>query len=132
MLYRDLKEFMDVWMEPLDRNRYQFGNRYGNNKYNKYVLREEYDKDDEQNYIISLSIPGIDIDKLDVIVDDNILSIKYKGLYNGKSEIEFEKSYEFGKHFKFNDDVKCKYVNGILNIYIPKAVKIERRLQIEA
>jgi HSP20 family molecular chaperone IbpA len=130
MLYKDLDDFMRVWMEPLDKNRYHRNDRI--NKYNKYILREEYDKDDVNNYIISLSIPGIEIEKLDVVVDDNILSIKYNGLYNGKTEISFEKSYEFGQHFKFNDDVKCKYVNGILNIYIPKSVKIERKLQIEA
>lgn len=92
-----------------------------------YNIRE---KDDE--FIISCVIPGLDVEKLEVVAEHGKINIKYEGLYNDEKETKINSYIKVDDLSLDNDKIKCKYVNGILNIHIPKEAQIQRKIAIEA
>jgi len=84
----------------------------------------------ESDYTISVDLPGLTQDSINVEVNDGVLSIK--GERNHEKEItkknyhRFEKSYgEFSRSFTLPDTIdtnkiKAEFQNGVLSLTLPK------------
>jgi HSP20 family protein len=93
--------------------------------------------EDEDNYVVKASVPGIPADNIDVTVSDNVLTIK------GEIEDEREKE-ERNYHLRERrygmfsrtislpsnveaDEIDASYDNGVLTLQIPKAEVVKPR-----
>lgn len=111
---------------------------FNNNQFHR-PLSNIKDKQDEIS--IELIAPGYNKNEIEITIDNNILLVK--GKKDKTTEIEKENivlnefyNTEFQRSFKINteiniDSVKSKLENGILNISIPKAKKIENKKLIQ-
>lgn len=101
-------------------------------------------KDGEKDIVVSVSLPGVDKDKVNVEVSDGILSIKgereEQKEEKTKNYIRKEQSYgSFYRSFRLpdnvkEDEIKATHKNGILEITIPKSeqsVSKAKRITIE-
>lgn len=84
---------------------------------NDYLLSEEND-----SYLISLSVPGISKKDIEIKLDDNLIDISYD---RKKSDNKSKFTKTFNKKFKLPEDSDIKNINaksedGILTITIPK------------
>ncbi len=97
----------------------------------------------DNRYEITVTVPGLDVSKLDIELDDNVLSVSYDHEEGADSKAEAGNliRHEYS-HFSFNrsvalpkniqtDNVEASCENGILNITVhkspesqPKKIKI--------
>ena len=87
------------------------------------------------DYQLSVDLPGISLEDIDVSIKDGVLSIsgerKTEEETNGKHYYRMERSYgKFVRSFKVPDDtteesIKAIHKNGVLSITIPKPIKAE-------
>ena len=85
-------------------------------------------KETEQEYSISLAVPGYEKSEIEIFLDKSKLTIKGKKATNGEvkfSTREFDFS-NFERTFYLPENVQTEKIearseNGILNIHIPKA-----------
>lgn len=82
-----------------------------------YVMSE-----DDNSYSVSMTVPGLSKNEIDIDLDKNIISISY-------DETKFEKENKFTKSFskKFKlpddsdfDNIEAKVKNGVLDVKINK------------
>ncbi len=98
-----------------------------------------YEKKDK--VIIETPIAGIDPGKVDISIEDNVLTIKGKS--EKRSEVE-EKSYyrqevKYGSFYRAvslptkvkSDKAKANYGDGVLKIEIPKAPEVKSTKKVE-
>ena len=100
-----------------------------------------YQKDNE--VVVETSVPGIDSDKIDISIEDDVLTIK--GETEKKEEVKkedyFRKEIRKGSFSRVvglpvpvkPDEASAKFDNGILKISIHKAepVKESKRIKVE-
>ena len=95
----------------------------------KYGLKETKD-----NYKLSVAIPGIDKDKIDITVNNSLLTIKAKreeekGSEDEKHYRKLQSEYSFQQSFSPQladlENIKAKYNNGVLEVIIPKNKQTE-------
>jgi HSP20 family protein len=94
-------------------------------------------KEDEKQYILIADIPGVNADKIDIQMENNILSIKgernseLKNETNGYKRIE-RKHGIFYRRFTLpegvnTDSIEAKCNNGVLTVSIPKQEAVKPR-----
>lgn len=94
-------------------------------------------KEDEKQYLLITDIPGVNSDKIDIQMENNILNIKGERNTELENETSEYKCIE-RKHGVFNrrftlpknvdaDCIKAKYNNGVLTVSIPKQEAIKPR-----
>lgn len=96
-----------------------------------------------EEFIVKASLPGVDVDDVDVTLEDDLLTIK--GEIHDDRELE-EQNYHlreraygsFGRCIRFPvdvdaDRVEANYEHGVLTLRIPKAEAVKpRRIQVNA
>lgn len=93
------------------------------------------------NIIIKMQMPGIDIDKVDISVEDTIVTVT--GIREEEKETETKNFYkkeirtgEFTRSFSLphkvaHDKAQAKCVNGVLTITLPKITNEEKTKKIK-
>ncbi len=95
-------------------------------------------KENEKEFTLEVAAPGLQKEHFNVAVEDGVLTIsaetkseKTEGDENSKftrkefSYSSFKRSFTLDEESIDADNIIAKYENGILNIAIPKKVKIE-------
>lgn len=99
--------------------------------------------ENENNFTIKASVPGINPDDIDITLSNNVLTIK--GEFKEENNVEEEKyhlrerrSGSFGRSVTLPvsvdaDAVEADYDNGVLTLTVPKAEEVKpRRISIKA
>jgi HSP20 family protein len=99
--------------------------------------------ENDEAFVVTASIPGVDPDDIDITISDNVLTIK--GEFKVDETIEEENYHirerrygNFGRSLTLPvavqaDEVNASYENGILKLEVPKAEEVKpRRIQIKA
>lgn len=93
--------------------------------------------ENDDAFIVTVSVPGISPDDLDITITDNVLTIK--GEYKADETIEEEKYHirerrygSFGRSISLpvsvnGDAVDANYENGVLTLTVPKAEEVKPR-----
>lgn len=105
------------------------------------VALDVAEKDD--NYVIKATVPGISPDDMDIVLEDDVLTLK--GEIKSDEEIEEaqyhvrERRYgSFSRSIRFptavnSEAVEATYTNGILTLTVPKAEAVKpKRITINA
>ena len=94
-------------------------------------------KEEETHYHLAMDIPGVDKEHLKVELNDQILTIagERKDHFdkNGAefdTYASFEQSYTLPKDSNF-DEIEVNQSNGVLDIVIPKARKVDTKKSLE-
>lgn len=99
-------------------------------------------KETESEFIIHADIPGVEPDKIDVHMEDGMLTIKGERDFESKEEKDGYKRIErqrgsFYRRFSLPDtanadDISAKSQHGVLEITIPKQEKAQpRKIQVQ-
>lgn len=94
-------------------------------------------KETADSLVLTFELPGIDADKVDVSVENNVLSVSGERVFEKASEGEayhrveraygsFERSFRLPGSFKA-EDVAAKYANGVLTLTVPKREEAKPR-----
>ncbi len=98
--------------------------------------------ENEDGYVVTASVAGINPDDVEITLEENILSIKGEFAENSESE---EKTYlmrerrtgSFGRSIRFPvevnaEDVHASYENGVLTLNVPKVEEVKpKRVEIK-
>lgn len=98
--------------------------------------------ENEDNFIVKASIPGINVDDIEITLEDNVLKIsgevKSDEVQEGERyHIRERRHGSFSRSLNFRtlvngDDVEANYENGILMLTIPKAEEVKpRRIEVK-
>lgn len=95
-------------------------------------------KENEKEFTLEVAAPGLQKEHFNIAVEDGVLTIsaetkseKTEGDENSKftrkefSYSSFKRSFTLDEETVDADNIVAKYENGILNIAIPKKVKVE-------
>lgn len=99
--------------------------------------------ENEDNFIVLASIPGVNPDDLEITVEEDVLTIK--GELHADAQFS-EESYHirerrfgsFGRSIRFPvavdvNNVEATYENGVLKLHVPKAEEVKpKRIAIKA
>lgn len=100
--------------------------------YNRSLLRSTVEVLD-QEYIISVEVPGVNKDDIKVSLEDNVLSIDVNRTKEEGKEYYLDERYygEVGRSFTLKDikdgDIKATYVDGVLRVSVPKLSEEETK-----
>ena len=91
--------------------------------------------ENEDGYIIKASIPGVVAENLNVVLEDNVLSIKAEVeaeelAENEQVHIRERRTGSFNRSLRFpvdvnGDDISATYTNGVLSLNVPKAEEVK-------
>ena len=97
----------------------------------------------EDSYLVEATIPGINVEDLEITLEDDVLMLK--GEIKRDEEVEDAKYHlrerrfgSFSRSIRFpmavnGDAVEATYTNGILNLNVPKAEAVKpKRITINA
>ena len=98
--------------------------------------------ENEDNFIVKASIPGINVDDINITLEDNVLTISGEVKSDETQESERyhirERRYgSFSRSLNFRtlvngDNVEASYENGILTLTVPKAEEVKpRRIEVK-
>lgn len=82
---------------------------------------------------LSVDIPGVDREelKVNIVEEEIIITGKRNDLNDFKEgDFNFTKTYKIPENIELTD-IEVIHRNGVLNIYLPKMVKEERKLELE-
>lgn len=90
-------------------------------------------RENENEYIIKLQLPGVEKDNINIEIEDKVLTVsaEYKQEelqdketmhYSNIRYGSFQKSFEFEKDID-NENSKCEYNNGVLKITLKKLME---------
>ena len=91
--------------------------------------------ENEDAYMVKATLPGIDIDELDITLEDNVLTLK--GEFKSDEEREGERYHvrerqfgSFSRAIRFpvavnGESVDAMYKDGILHLNVPKAEEVK-------
>ena len=114
---------------------------YGGRHTQKYMRTDI--KETEDSYVMEVEMPGVDKKDIHIDLKDGYLNISVKKEENqeeGKKEnyIHRERSFSCSRSYYVGDvrkeDIKAKYENGILSVFIPKETPSrpqENKIEIE-
>ena len=91
--------------------------------------------EDEKQYLVNIATPGVSKDKIKVSIDNSILTVssENKEEKDEKGEgftlkefsyLNFSRSFNLPENVDV-DGITSKYVDGVLNISIPKTVEVK-------
>lgn len=93
--------------------------------------------DEEKHYLVSLDIPGVKRDEVQVEVNENVLCISgerknefEKDGYSEKSYGKFSRSFKLPKNANLSE-LEASHEDGVLHVVIPKTDKSESPKKIE-
>lgn len=98
-------------------------------KLENYVSRLVELSENEKEYLIEISVPGLTKDDIDIKLDKQYLEISYN-----KEKSRFVQSFEKRYLLPDNsdlDNISAKVENGILVVSIPKIIKRDTKKTIE-
>jgi HSP20 family protein len=97
----------------------------------------------EDSYLVEATIPGVNVDDIEITLEDNVLMLK--GEISRNEEVEEAKYHlrerrfgSFSRSIRFpmavnGDAVEATYTNGILSLNVPKAEIVKpKRITINA
>lgn len=91
----------------------------------------------DDNYLVKAAVPGINPDDVEIIFDDNALTIKGELLAEAETEgvkyhLRERRTGSFSRSLKFPmqvaaDAIEASYDNGVLTLALPKAEEVKPR-----
>ena len=121
-------EVFPLTVEESDGNTAEAPEDSGEDKVQLFPHADIYEDDDE--WVVELEIPGIEIEDLEIVVEDDVLTITGEILSDRDDQDRFNHLLErfygpFSREFDIPDDVdqdevEATYSNGILTVVIPK------------
>ena len=91
--------------------------------------------ENEDGYVIKASLPGVSAESLDVVLEDNVLSIKAEVeaeevAENEQFHIRERRTGHFSRSLRFpvdvnGDEIAATYTNGVLRLNVPKAEAVK-------
>ena len=91
--------------------------------------------ENEDGYVIKASLPGVSAESLDVVLEDNVLSIKAEVAAeevaeNEQFHIRERRTGHFSRSLRFpidvnGDEIQATYTNGVLSLNVPKAEAVK-------
>ncbi|MBE2223747.1 MAG: Hsp20/alpha crystallin family protein [Anaerolineae bacterium] len=91
--------------------------------------------ENEDGYVIKASLPGVNTESLDVVLEDNVLSIKAEVeaeevAENEQFHIRERRTGSFSRSLRFpvdvnGDEIVATYTNGVLRVTVPKAEAVK-------
>jgi HSP20 family protein len=91
--------------------------------------------ENEDGYVIKASIPGVATENLDVVLEENVLTIKAEVeaealVENEQVHIRERRTGSFSRSLRFpvdvkGDDITANYTNGVLSLAVPKADEVK-------
>ncbi len=99
-------------------------------------------KEDKDGYVLYADVPGVDPNEIDVNMENGVLTIRGERKLESEEERDLFKRVErvrgtFYRRFSLPDTadaerIAAKYVNGVLEVHIPKHEKVQpRRIVVE-
>ena len=97
--------------------------------------------EEKDQYVFRADVPGVELDQIEVVFDDGMLTIS--GEREGKEESEkdgyrrIERSYgSFQRSFRLPDtidadNISAKSDKGVLEVHVPKQEKAQRKIEIK-
>lgn len=142
---RKLKNFDDLFFNNILSSKYDCDHDYDYDHEHEYDSMKISMKEINNEFIIKVDIPGVDKNKINInIKNDNLLNISAENSENIEdiSDKYYYSERFIGKksrniHLPKNIDcnnIKAKYIDGVLNINIPKLLDkslINRTINIE-
>lgn len=101
-----------------------------NSTFDDFTTKSPKISENNENYTITMAVPGLTKENITIDVEDKILDISYS---NEKSENVFSFVDSFKKRYNLPDDasiekINAKVENGVLKITIPKVTnKISKK-----
>ncbi len=100
-------------------------------------------KEENNGYVIHADVPGVDPKDIEVTLDKGVLTIRGQRRVDARAEGAGYRRVErlsgkFFRHFSLPDTVapegvEAKYVNGVLEVRIPKQPQVQpRRIEVAA
>ena len=97
--------------------------------------------ENDDNFLVKASVPGIDPDELEITFSDNVLTIR--GEVKSEEEVKearyhmrerrygsFARSISLGSRIQ-GDKIEARYENGVLELTLPKSEEVKpKRIQI--
>ena len=91
--------------------------------------------ENEDGYVIKASIPGVDAENLNVVLEENVLTIKAEVeaeelAENEQVHIRERRTGSFNRSLRFpvdvnSNEISAKYTNGVLILNVPKAEEVK-------
>jgi len=91
--------------------------------------------ENEDGYVIKASIPGVDADNLNVVLEDNVLTVKAEVeaeelAENEQVHIRERHTGKFNRSLRFpvdvnGNEISANYTNGVLSLSVPKAEEVK-------
>ena len=91
--------------------------------------------ENDDGYVIKASLPGVSAESLDVVLEDNVLSIKAEVeaeevAENEQFHIRERRTGHFSRSLRFpvdvnGDEIAATYTNGVLRLNVPKAEAVK-------
>jgi HSP20 family protein len=98
---------------------------------NVFPLRPVYDIDEtEENYVLSVDLPGIPKDEIKLELKDAALQISAERKTRdgqAKGYAKFEQGFDLPQGTSF-EKIEAQYQDGVLKVTIPKAAEAKARL----
>ena len=88
--------------------------------------------EDEKSYFLSLEMPGIDKNDINITVNDGVINIKAERKYDKDNLMYSEiRNSSYSRSFYIPDDakvdkIKAKSLNGMLELEIPKLKPVKK------
>ena len=97
--------------------------------------------EEDDHYMLKADVPGVDAKEIDIVFEDNALTIKGERTENNESEKNGYKRIErrhgsFQRTFSLPDNVDAdnitaKNQHGVLEVRIPKQEKAHRKIEVQ-
>lgn len=91
--------------------------------------------ENDDGYMVKASLPGVDIESLDVVLEDNVLTIQAEVVdeevaENEQFHIRERRTGHFSRSLRFpvdvnSDEITATYTNGVLHLNVPKAEAVK-------
>lgn len=91
--------------------------------------------ENEDGYVIKASIPGVDAENLNVVLEDNVLTVKAEVeaeelAENEQIHIRERRTGSFNRSLRFpvdvnGDEISANYTNGVLSLNVPKSEEVK-------
>ena len=91
--------------------------------------------ENEDGYVIKASIPGVDAENLNVVLEDNVLTVKAEVeaeelAENEQVHIRERRTGSFNRSLRFpvdvdGDNIEANYTNGVLSLHVPKSEEVK-------
>lgn len=94
----------------------------------------------DESYIVSVDLPGIEKEKINVTVYDNSIDIQAERVNENKNTVysysdmvygKLKKAIKFKKEIDTSKDIKALYKNGVLSIEVFKAIPKKKTVKVD-